>query len=166
MKCHPALVIPLSMLCMTSLVAATGVTDSITTSSCDCNCSAPSNKASRSPSPPPPSASGQLCGRGHGSCSTPGYCCSSSGTCGYDDAHCVGCQKDYGRCPTLCDGSRPCGVYGMVSFAFSIVSAALLAIGTATQIYLAVKNKSDVIYSYSLISLVRRCQRHCGQTGR
>jgi hypothetical protein len=72
--------------------------------------------------------------KNYGPCKAPDYCCSYAGYCGVGDNYCIGCQKGFGRCPILCDGSKPCGVYGRVSFAFSCITIVLSFIAVVISI--------------------------------
>ncbi|KAG0615210.1 hypothetical protein M758_5G023400 [Ceratodon purpureus] len=66
-------------------------------------------------------------------CEVKDYCCSPYGYCGVGDTHCVGCQKGYGRCPTLCDPSRLCGGIGIASFTISVFSLFFALVGLIIQ---------------------------------
>jgi hypothetical protein len=86
------------------------------------------------PSPPGPSTKQGRCGIdpnnrsiNYGRCEFSAYCCSPFAYCGVDQAHCVGCQKDFGYCPTVCNPSKPCGTLGYSTLIIAVV-ASLVAI--------------------------------------
>jgi hypothetical protein len=88
------------------------------------------------PSAPGPSTTQGRCGidpsnrsTNYGKCQFSHYCCSPFGYCGVDQLHCVGCQKDFGYCPGVCDPSKPCGALGYSTLIIAVV-ASLLAIAT------------------------------------
>lgn len=89
------------------------------------------------PSAPGPSSTAQgRCGidpsnrsTNYGKCQFTNYCCSPFGYCGVDQAHCVGCQKDFGYCPAVCDPSKPCGALGYSTLIIAVV-ASLIAFAT------------------------------------
>ena len=68
----------------------------------------------------------------NGKCQFANYCCSPFGYCGVDQAHCVGCQKDFGYCPTVCDPAKPCGALG---YATLIIAAVAVPIATCTLMF-------------------------------
>ncbi|KAG0575667.1 hypothetical protein KC19_5G021800 [Ceratodon purpureus] len=73
-------------------------------------------------------------GKNNGICKAKDYCCNPYGYCGVGDTHCIGCQKGYGRCPTLCDPSKLCGGYGIASFTISVLSLSFALVGLVVQI--------------------------------
>ena len=105
---------------------------------------APANLAV-TPAAPGPSSTAALLGRcgidpsnrstNYGKCQFTNYCCSPFGYCGIDEAHCVGCQKDFGYCPAVCDPAKPCGALGWTTLILSVLSLPFTVGSLIFQLY-------------------------------
>lgn len=98
-------------------------------------------------------------GKNFGSCKTPDYCCSPFGYCGVGENHCVGCQKDFGRCPLLCDGSQLCGAYGKATFALSVISIAIALGMLGLTAYATWKGPQANHCHFSIFNMFNRIHR-------
>ena len=109
------------------------------TSSATAPAPAPTNLAVTPAAPGPSSTALGRCGidpsnhsMNNGKCQFTNYCCSAFGYCGVDQAHCVGCQKDFGYCPAVCDPAKPCGALGWTTLMIAVLA---LPIAVATLIF-------------------------------
>ena len=112
---------------------------------CDANTSsapAPANLAVTPAAPGPTSTALGRCGidpsnhsMNNGKCQFTNYCCSPFGYCGIDQAHCVGCQKDFGYCPAVCDPAKPCGALGWTTLVVSVLSLPVAVGSLIFQVY-------------------------------